>query len=156
MKRPSPLKFGRSGPCGSNIRGLWGSDSRIRYTLSNGRERNGSGSACGGPPANPLYYKNTLRPGLKWCRIRAPRQIKGRAWGVAPPQAPMRETYPPTQQYITAPTPIIAEKLLFYKGALCLYICGVGFLYPAPLSVCLDGKATGGREGKYHPQGPYH
>ena len=32
--------------------------------------------------ATPLYCKNTLRLTLKWCRIVAPRQIKGRAWRV--------------------------------------------------------------------------
>ena len=32
--------------------------------------------------ATPLYCKNTLRLTLKWCRIVAPRQIKGRAQGV--------------------------------------------------------------------------
>ena len=62
----------------------------------------------------------------------------------------------PTQQYITAPTPIIAEKLPFYKGALCLYICGVGFYIPRRFLFASMGTPAGGREGKYHPRGKYH
>ena len=65
----------------------------------------------------------------------------------------MREPYPPTQQYNTAPTPIIAENLLFYKGALCLYVCGVGFLIPRRFLFASMGKPSGGREWEYHPQG---
>lgn len=68
----------------------------------------------------------------------------------------MRETYPPTQQYITAPTPIIAEKLPFYKG-LCVCIYAVwGFYIPRRFLFASMGKPSGGREWEYHPQGPYH
>ena len=50
------------------------------------RADNCPGSTRGGPPASrpptsPLYYKNSLRLSRKWCRIVAPRQIKGRAQG---------------------------------------------------------------------------
>ena len=68
----------------------------------------------------------------------------------------MRETNPPTQQYITAPTPIIAENPAIYKGALCLYICGVGYSIPRRFLFASMGTPNGGREGKYHPQGKYH
>ena len=68
----------------------------------------------------------------------------------------MREIAPPTQQYNTAPTPIIAEKPLFYKGALCLYLCGVGYFIPHRFLFASMGTPNGGRERKYHPQGKYH
>ena len=71
------------------------------------------------------------------------------------PHAPMQEHTPPTQQYITAPTLIITDEPPFYKGGfegLCLLLCGVGFLYPAPLSVCLDGTPKG--DGASLPYGP--
>lgn len=67
---------------------------------------------------------------------------KGRAQGTAIPYAPMRENAPPTQQYITVPSLIIRLFPPIIKGKAfggCVCICGVGFLYPAPLFVCLSG-----------------
>ena len=79
----------------------------------------------------------------------APRQIKGRAWRVRTSPRPYAGEQPsPTQQYITVPTPIITENLPFYKGA-CVCIYAVWGQNPAPLSVCLDGKAQRG-PGYFH------
>ena len=97
--------------------------------------------------------KNCLHLSRKWCRIVATRQIKGRAQDATNTPRPYAGAVPPTQQYITVPTPIIAEICRFIKrGFVSVYMrCGV--LYPAPLSVCLDGNARRGPGRKVPPPG---
>ena len=85
------------------------------------------------PTLQPRRFVNSnkkrLRFMLEWCRIMAPRQIKGRTWSVPAPHAPMRETGPPTQQCITVPIPIIAEISRHFKGAcVCIYAVWVKIL----------------------------
>lgn len=105
--------------------------------------------------AAPLWQqeKNCLHLSRKWCRIVATRQIKGRAQDATNTPRPYAGAVPPTQQYITVPTPIIAEICRFIKrGFVSVYMrCGV--LYPAPLSVCLDGNARRGPGRKVPPPG---
>ena len=97
--------------------------------------------------------KNCLHLSRKWCRIVAPRQIKGRAQDATNTPRPYAGAVPPTLQYITVPTPIIAEICRFIKrGFVSVYMrCGV--LYPAPLSVCLDGNARRGPGREVPPPG---
>lgn len=105
--------------------------------------------------AAPLWQqeKNCLHLSRKWCRIVATRQIKGRAQDATNTPRPYAGAVPPTQQYITVPTPIIAEICRFIKrGFVSVYMrCGV--LYPAPLSVCLDGNARRGPGREVPPPG---
>ena len=105
--------------------------------------------------AAPLWQqeKNCLHLSRKWCRIVATRQIKGRTQGATNTPRPYAGALPPTQQYITVPTPIIAEICRFIKrGFVSVYMrCGV--LYPAPLSVCLDGNARRGPGREVPPPG---
>ena len=65
----------------------------------------------------------------------------------------MREALSPTQQYNTAPTPIIAENPAIYKGALCLYLCGVGYFIPRRFLFASMGTPIGGREWGVPPPG---
>lgn len=76
------------------------------------------------------------------------RQAKAGRGEFAPPHAPMRERIPPTQQYITVPSLIIRLFPAIIKGkafGVCVCICGVGFLHPAPLLFvsAVPAKPTG-------------
>ena len=76
--------------------------------------------------------------------------------GSANSPRPYAGAHSPTQQYNTAPTPIIAENPLFYKGAcVCMYAVW-GIHIPHRFLFASMGTPNGGREGEYHPQGKYH
>ncbi len=72
------------------------------------------------------------------------------------PPRPYAGAAPPTQQYNTAPTPIIAENPLIYKGAcVCIYAVW-GFHIPHRFLFASMGTPSGGREGEYHPRRRNH
>lgn len=113
------------------------------------------GSLASRPPTSPLYCKNSLRLSRKWCRIVAPRQIKGRAWRVATSPRPYAGALPSHTIAVCYANPHYSGKPAVLQGA-CVCICGVGFSIPHRFLFASMGTPNGGREWKYHPQGEYH
>ena len=104
-------------------------------------------------PAQRHFHnrKNPLPFPLCCCKIEIPRQKRQDVERANSPR-PYAGANSPTQQCITAPTPIIAEKLPHFKGA-CVCVCGVGKI-SAPLLLPRWERLRG--PGTSHPQGPHH